>query len=98
MRNFNTRVVLYDATFADYLVLYTEMAKRKFTDQIVGDDGKTWTLPPGEYISHGDLTHLEVRDLASAAAVATRKRFAVRVSEVVATSWVGLELGKAIAA
>jgi hypothetical protein len=98
MRSFNTRVVLYDATVAEYLVLYAEMAKRKFTDQIVGDDGKVSTLPPGEYTSYGDLTHLQVRDLASAAAAATGRRFAVRVSEVVVTSWVGLEPGKAKAA
>ncbi|MFN4209078.1 MAG: hypothetical protein ACK4G5_00810 [Devosia sp.] len=98
MRHFNTRVVLYDATIADYLALYTEMAKRNFTDQIVGDDGKVWTLPPGEYTSYGDLTHLQVRDLASAAAAATGVRFAVRVSEAVVTSWAGLEPGKAKAA
>lgn len=94
MHHFNTRVVLYDATFADYQVLYAEVAKRRFTDQIVSDDGKVWTLPPGEYSSHGDLTYLQVRELASAAASATGRRYAVRVSEVVANSWIGLAAGR----
>ena len=89
-RTFTTRVVLHNANWANYQVLYDEMAKLKFTDEIRGDNGVVYKMPDGEYTSWGDLTAVQVRDLASAAAVKTGKPFAVFVTEAVQQCWVGL--------
>lgn len=94
-RTFTTRVVLHNASWADYQVLYAEMAKRRFTDEIRADDGSVYKMPDGEYTSYGDITIEDVRSLAVAAAAVTGRGHAVFVTEAARTCWYGLPIVKA---
>lgn len=91
MARFTTRVVLHDANWLHYGQLYPEMAKYGFTDEIVGDDGRVYKMPPGEYDVLTDFTAIEVRTWARAAADATGCKNAVFVTEAGLRAWVGLD-------
>jgi hypothetical protein len=66
------------------------MARRGFSRQIVGDDGRRYQLPTAEYEVQTLAGVESVRGLAAQAAQATGKTFAVVVAECSRTAWVGL--------
>ena len=90
MANFTVRVELHDAQWNDYEQLHAAMQQKGFSRQITADDGKTYNMPWAEYNASANLTSMQVRDIARAAADTTRKQNAVFVTEAVTRAWVGL--------
>lgn len=90
MSNFNIRVELHGANQSDYRILVQEMAARGMSDVIVGANNLRYRLPPGEYCISTQSSINQVRDAARAAAAATNRTFAVRVTEG-QSSWAGLD-------
>lgn len=88
MSDFITRVELHGADDDDYKILHAEMAARKFSRSIRSDGGELYKLPTAEYYSFGDLTSVQVRTLAAAAARATGKSFWVLVTELMSAAWI----------
>jgi hypothetical protein len=90
MANFTVRVELHQATGADYDVLHVAMEQKGFSRFITGDNGQTYHMPWAEYSGSGNLTSVQVRDIARAAADITGKSNAVLVSESTTRAWIGL--------
>lgn len=90
MANFTVRVELHDAEWADYERLHAAMEQKGFSRQIISDDGKTYHMPWAEYNGTGNLTSVQVRDIAKEAADSTGKQSAVFVTEAVSRAWIGL--------
>jgi hypothetical protein len=91
MAAFTTRVELHDAVSSDYDKLHEEMKNRGFKQTVRSDDGITYQLPDAEYNYSGDITRLEVRDKAKAAASQVKKSFGILVTESDGRAWYGLE-------
>jgi hypothetical protein len=92
MANFTVRVELHDAAFADYEVLHTAMAKLGFLRSITADNGQTYHMPWAEYNGSGNLSSVQVRDIARTAANTTGKNNAVLVTEAQSRAWIGLAI------
>lgn len=91
MTTSTTRIVLHDATWADYLQLYAEMGARGFTDEIRADDGTWYKMPDGEYDLPGrSLNAYQIRDLAMPAAASTGRAYGVFVTCGDVRAWCGL--------
>lgn len=71
MAAFVTRVELHGASPGDYELLHVEMASKHFRRFIVASDGRSYALPSGTYLSHGELSASDVRDLARQAVTIT---------------------------
>jgi hypothetical protein len=52
--------------------------------------GKTYQMPWAEYNGSGNLTSVQVRDIAKVAADTTLKQYSVFVTEAVTRAWIGL--------
>lgn len=92
MANFTVRVELHQAQGSDYDALHAAMEHVGFSRLITGDDGQTYHLPWAEYGGSGNLTSVQVRDIARTAANTTGKSNAVFVTEANTRAWVGLQL------
>jgi hypothetical protein len=91
MPRFTIRVVLHDdATIDEYLLLDQRLQDRNLSDNILGDDGSWYRLPPGEYHGHGDLTGAQVRDDVSRIVSQIKPRYEVFVTEGPMRYWIGL--------
>lgn len=90
MPRFTIRVELHGADENDYETLYEHMKAKGFTKTITGNDGTIYELPPAEYNMIKTITRTEVRDLAAAAAKATRRKAGILVTEGT-RSWSGLD-------
>lgn len=90
MANFTVRVELHDALGADYDVLHAAMEQEGFSRFITGDNGQNYHMPWAEYNGSGNLTSVQVRDIARTAANTTGKSNAVLVTESTTRAWIGL--------
>lgn len=91
MARFTIRVELHNATAKDYTTLATALAAKNITDVITADDGNKYKMPPAEYQCYGELTAVQVRDIAATAAQTTRKKHAILVTEATSRAWIGLD-------
>jgi hypothetical protein len=87
---FMTRVELHDATWSDYTKLHEAMRTQGFGLSIVGDDGKSYALPPAEYWYDGAITRDDVFSKGKSAAGSVKSSYAVVVTEAVSSTWCGL--------
>lgn len=87
MPKFITRVELHNARQEDYNKLHFAMTAAKFHKYITDDQGAQFELPSAEYFSFGDITAVQVRDLALAAANSTGCSSWVVVSEFLNAAW-----------
>jgi hypothetical protein len=92
MANFTVRVELHQAEWTDYDQLHAAMEQKGFSRQITADNGTTYHMPWAEYTGSGNLTSMQVLDIARAAAVSTGKSNAVLVTEAASRAWAGLPL------
>jgi hypothetical protein len=92
MANFTVRVELHKAQWTDYDQLHAAMEQKGFSRQITADNGTTYHMPWAEYTGSGNLTSMQVLDIARAAAVTTGKSNAVLVTEAASRAWAGLPL------
>ena len=91
MARYIIRVVLHDnASFQDYQLLHANLAARGVHDDIVGDDGRWYRLPPAEYRYEGAEGLPDVRDAVTLIAEAI-KRCSVLVTESLGRAWANLE-------
>ena len=91
MSNFIARVELHSASYADYESLHIYMQQKGYARVIKSDDGKTYQLPTGTYVSVGALSSVAAAlQSAVAAADATGKTSAVIVADWNAARWQGL--------
>jgi hypothetical protein len=92
MSNFIARVELHSASYADYESLHIYMQQKGYGRIIKGDDGKTYQLPTGTYVSASGLPSTSAAlQSAVAAANATGKTSAVIVADWNSASWQGLQ-------
>lgn len=97
MDKFTVRVELHGLhhEHASYGLLHAEMEKEGFSRIIVGNDGKEYDLPPGEYNKLGRYTGEQIRQSAARAASATVKgtkfAFAILVTPSTGRYWQGLQ-------
>ena len=94
MANFTVRVELHQAEWPDYDKLHEAMEGKGFSRQIAADDGQIYQMPWAEYNGSGNLTCVEVRDIARAAAATTGKQNSVFVTEATSRAWIGLPAGQ----
>jgi hypothetical protein len=93
MPNFIARAELHSASFADYESLHIYMQRYGYVRTIRADDGKTYQMPTGTYVSAGSLTSTsQALQAAVAAANATGKSSSVIVAEWSSASWQGLAI------
>lgn len=90
MSNFIIRVVLHDASLADYVVLQQNLAAFGVVDVVLATDGKRYKLPPAEYIYTGNESAEVVRQACVNTASSTGRRFAVLVTQASNIVWQGL--------
>jgi hypothetical protein len=91
MANFIARVELHSASYEDYESLHANMQQRGYPRSIKGDDGKTYQLPTGTYVSSAHFPSSPAAlQAAVAAANSTGKSSAVIVAEWNSASWQGL--------
>lgn len=92
MTAFTTRVVLFGSpAWGDYQKLHVQMGARGFVDEIRGDNGIVYKMPPAEYDFVGNVSLQYVHDLAKAAAGAVWAKNAVFVTQANGRQWSGLE-------
>ena len=84
------RVQLKNASFVDLARLWSETARRGFTDVVVADDGRRFKLMPGDYDIVTDQDLFTVYRLAKDAANATGRESAIDVQQTPARMWDGL--------
>ncbi len=94
MSSFTVRIELHQAEWRDYDQLHSAMEQRGFSRQIVADDGKLYQMPWAEYNGSGNLTSVQVRDIARTVADRTGKQNSVLVTEVASRAWIGLPAGQ----
>jgi hypothetical protein len=87
---FTTRVELHYADEDDYDTLHAAMERRGFSRLITSDKGVTYHLPTAEYDYNGAKTRNAVLALAKAAAIETKRKYAVLVTESKGRTWIGL--------
>jgi len=93
MPNFIARVELHLASYADYESLHIHMQQYSYDRTIKSDDGKTYQLPTGTYVSVGGQSSANTAlQAAVAAADATGKTSSVIVADWSSTRWQGLQI------
>lgn len=92
MAHFTVRIELHDAQWSDYEKLHGAMEQNGFSRLIVANDGVSYRLPWAEYNGHGNLTCVQVRDIAQRVANQTGKRNSIFVTEAVRRAWSGLQV------
>lgn len=90
MADFTVRVELHQATYNDYETLHSAMERQGFSRFIKADGGQTYHMPWAEYNGSGNLSSVQVRDIARTAANTTGKSNAVFVTEAQSRAWIGL--------
>jgi len=87
------RVELHDANGDDYETLHDSMANRGYGRTIVGDNGSTYQLPTGTYVTpETDATLVTAHNAAKEAADETGKSSAIIVASYVSARWSGLTI------
>lgn len=94
MASFTVRIELHNAEWPNYEALHKAMEQRGFSRQITADDGQLYQMPWAEYNGSGNLTSVQVRDIARAAAGTTGKENSVFVTEAASRAWIGLPAGQ----
>lgn len=90
-RSYTVRVVIKDGSFADYALLWDRMGRKGFTDEIRGDNGVVYKMPPGEYdLPESVLDTVQVREIAKEAASSTGREHAIFVTEAASRAWFNL--------
>ena len=89
--NYTVRVELHNASWDDYETLHAEMENRGFARTITGNNGVTYQLPTAEYNASSQMDAVGVREVASEAAKATGRKYAVLVTVAGQRAWVGLQ-------
>lgn len=93
MANFIARVELHSASYDDYERLHLYMQQRGYLRAIKNDEGKTYQLPTGTYVSSGRFSSgNEALIAAVAAANVTGKNSAIIVADWNSASWQGLPI------
>jgi hypothetical protein len=92
MAQFTVRIELHDARWDDYTALHSAMEQIGFTRHIRGDNGRTYRLPWAEYNGFGNLSCVQVRNIAQEVANQTGKKNSVLVTEAVSRAWSGLQV------
>lgn len=96
MANFIARVELHSAGYTDYENLHAYMQQRGFARSIRGDDGKSYLLPTGTYISAPSHSSGDIAlQAAVAAANATGKTSSVIIAEWTSAKWQGMPIANA---
>ena len=90
MATFMTRVELHNASYSDYESLHTAMETEGFERTITSSDGVVYNLPTAEYYRSANFSKQQILDSAKRAAAATKKTFAVVVTESNGVMWSGL--------
>jgi hypothetical protein len=91
MADFTVRIELHDALRNDYEGLHAAMERQGFTRVITSDEGRKYHLPWAEYNGTGDLTSMQILNIAQTAANGTGKKHAVLVTEAKSRAWAGLQ-------
>jgi len=91
MASYIARVELHSGTADDYENLHKAMASAGFSRALLSDNGPAVLLPSGQYFGVGELTASQVSEFAQAAALKTKKGFAVFVSDFTNAAWFGLD-------
>jgi hypothetical protein len=85
------RIELHSASYDDYEALHAEAQRRGLVRTIKGDDGKTYQLPTGTYVSSNNFPSVAATlQAAVAAATSTRKAFSVIVADWNSANWQAL--------
>jgi hypothetical protein len=93
MLNFIARVELHSASYADYENLHSYMQQNRYSRVIKGDNGNTYQLPTGTYVSVGNFSSADnALQAAITAANATGRQSSVIVADWNTTKWQGLPL------
>ena len=93
MANFIARVELHSASYTDYENLHIYMQQYGYARTVRGDDGKTYQLPTGTYVSASATSSVAAAlQGAVAAANATGKTSSVIVADWNSARWQGLPL------
>jgi hypothetical protein len=96
MASYIARAELHSASYADYENLHAYMQQQGYSRHIKGDDGKTYQLPTGTYVSVGRHASGDVAlQSAVAAANATGRSSSVIVADWVSARWQGLPTASA---
>lgn len=96
MPNYIARVELHSASYDDYDNLHGQMLRRGFARAVKGDDGRTYQLPTGSYLSTGSFASASAAlQAAVAAAAATGKASAIIAADWNCASWQGLSITNA---
>jgi hypothetical protein len=91
MANFIARVELHSASYTDYENLHVYMQQYGYARTVRGDDGKTYQLPTGTYVSASAMSSVAAAlQGAVAAANATGKTSSVIVADWNSARWQGL--------
>jgi len=91
MARVTARVELHGATERDYQNLHTAMQQEGYARSVRADDGRTYHLPPGEYV-HDNVASLEdARARAARAAAQTG-----RSSSLFVAGWDGSWAGQGL--
>ena len=91
MANFIARVELHTASYADYEDLHGYMQQRGYSRTVKGDNGNTYQLPTGTYVSTGVYpSHDRALQAAGAAAGSTGKASSIIVADWNGARWQGL--------
>lgn len=93
MSNFIAGVELHTASYTDYENLHAYMGHHGYARIIRGDNGNTYQLPTGTYVSVSSSSSLSIAlEAAVAAANATGKTSSVIVGDWNSTKWQGLPI------
>lgn len=92
MADFTVRVELHQGTLADYQTLHAAMEQQGFSRFIKADGGQIYQMPWAEYTCSGNLSSVQVTDIARSAADTTGKANAIFVTEANSRAWIGLQV------
>lgn len=93
MPNFIARAELHSASYADYENLHAYMQQNGYSRTIKADNGNTYQLPTGTYVSVGSFSSADIAlQAAVTAANGTGRKSSVIVADWNATKWLGLPL------
>ena len=93
MSNYIARVELHAASYDDYENLHGQMLRWGFVRTIKGNNGSTYQLPTGTYVSAADFASASAALQATvAAAGATGKTFSIIAADWSSASWQGLPI------
>ena len=91
MASFTVRVVLKDADWEEYKILYASMESEGFTDIIKSSDGIKYKMPDGEYNINRDLTKSDIMNKVKRAANKTGVEYAIFITHSSGRQWYGLD-------